>query len=278
MRILALHGVGSSAKILESQLVGFMRSVDASYEFVLVDGPVPSHRGPGMSPALTGPFYSHTTGYSPSEIEAAHHHIAATVDELGPFDGILGFSQGASVALSYIYHQQINGEEPDFKFAVLFSSVVPFSADQSYCEAEIDELCTYRRTGTTFRDLAPKQQVFNDCLVRTFQSALKIGAVLPEFNQDFFRDAGTDVPRVLHPMLLSERIRIPTVHVSGRRDFPFMHDMHEVGYQMCDARLSKKLHHSGGHHPPKKDSEIKAVVRAMEWAIDQYYRQPPSFL
>lgn len=47
MRILALHGVGSSAKILESQLVGLMRSVDASYEFVLVDGPVPSHRGPG---------------------------------------------------------------------------------------------------------------------------------------------------------------------------------------------------------------------------------------
>ncbi|KAH0427987.1 DUF341 domain-containing protein [Colletotrichum camelliae] len=227
MRILALHGVGSSAKILESQLVGLMKSVDASYEFVLVDGPVPSHRGPGMSPALPGPFYSHLTGYSPREIEAAHQNIAATVDELGPFDGILGFSQGASVALSYIYHQQVNGEESDFKFAVLFSSVVPFSADATYCESEIEELCAYRRTGTSTMDLAPRQQVFNDCLVRTFQSALKIGAVLPDFNQDFFRDVGGIVPRVLHPMLLSERIHIPTVHVAGRRDFPFMHDMHE---------------------------------------------------
>ncbi|KAK1710886.1 hypothetical protein CaCOL14_008404 [Colletotrichum acutatum] len=278
MRILALHGVGSSAKILETQLVGLMRSVDASYEFVLVDGAVPSHRGPGMSPALSGPFYSHATGYSPTEIQAAHHQIAATVDELGPFDGILGFSQGASLALSYIYHQQVNGEEPDFKFAILFSSVVPFSADSTYCESEIDQLCSYRRSGMHAKDLAPRQQVFNDCLVRTFQSALKIGAVLPDFNQDFFRDAGVMVPRVLHPMLLSERIHIPTVHVSGRRDFPFMHDMHEIGYQMCDTRLSKKLHHSGGHHPPKKESEIKAVVRAMEWAVDQYYRQPPSFL
>ncbi|KAK1622035.1 serine hydrolase FSH [Colletotrichum phormii] len=277
MRILALHGVGSSAKILESQLLGLMRSVDASYEFVLVDGAVPSHRGPGMSPALSGPFYSYATGYSPSEIQAAHHQIAATVDELGPFDGILGFSQGASLALSYIYPQQVNGEDPDFKFAVLFSSV-PFSADSTYCEGEIDQLCSYRRSGMHAKDLAPRQQVFNDCLVRTFQSALKIGAVLPDFNQDFYKDIGATVPRVLHPMLLPERIHIPTVHVSGRRDFPFMHGMHEIGYQMCDARLSKKLHHSGGHHPPKKESEIKAVVRAMEWAVDQYYRQPPSFL
>ncbi|WQF85979.1 Putative serine hydrolase FSH, alpha/Beta hydrolase [Colletotrichum destructivum] len=278
MRFLALHGVGSSANILESQLAGLMSSVDASYEFVLVDGHAPSHRGPGMSPALSGPFYSHTTGYTPAEIQAAHNEIAATVAELGPFDGILGFSQGASLALSYIYHQQVSGEELDFKFAVLFSSVVPFSADSTYCENEIEELCSYRRTGMIIKDLAPRQQVFNDCLVRTFQSALKIGAVLPDFNQDFFRDDGKAVPRVLHPLLLSERIRIPTVHVSGRRDFPFMHDMHEVGYQMCDPRLSKKLYHSGGHHPPKKDSEIKAVVRAIEWAVDQYYRQPPSFL
>ncbi|KAL0933410.1 uncharacterized protein CTRU02_212373 [Colletotrichum truncatum] len=278
MRILALHGVGSSAKILESQIVGLMRSVDASYEFVLVDGPVPSHRGPGMSPALSGPFFSHTTGYSPAEIEAAHHHLAATIDELGPFDGVLGFSQGASIALSYIHHQQVNGEEPDFKFAVLFSSVVPFACDASYCESEIEELCTFRQSGIGANNLAPKQQVFNDCLVRTFQSALKIGAVLPDFNQDFFSNVGESVPRVLHPALLSERIHVPTVHVHGRRDFPFMHDMHEIGYQICDKRFSKKLHHSGGHHPPKKDSEIKAVVKAIEWAIDQYYRQPPSLL
>ncbi|KAK1977918.1 serine hydrolase FSH [Colletotrichum cereale] len=278
MRLLALHGVGSSANIFENQLDGLVGSVDASYEFVFVNGHVPSHRGPGMSPAVNGPFYSFTEGYSPDEIQAAHNEIAATVAELGPFDGIVGFSQGASLALSYIYHQQVNGEEPDFKFAVFFSSIVPFSTDSTYCEREIEELCSYRRTGMIVKNLTPKQQVFNDCLVRTFQSALKIGAVLPDFNQDFFLDESKAVPRVLHPLLLSERIRIPTVHVSGRRDLPFLQDMHEVGYQMCDPKLSKKLYHSGGHHPPKKASEIKGVVRAVEWAVDQHYRQLPSFL
>ncbi|OLN86705.1 Rhodanese-like domain-containing protein 6, partial [Colletotrichum chlorophyti] len=259
-------------------LLNLTRSVDTSYEFVLVDGPFISHRGPGMGLGLDGPFYSHTIGYSPADIATAHQHTASTVDELGPFDGILGFSQGASLALSYIYHQQVTGEEPDFKFAVLLSSVAPFSADSKYCEADVEQLRVHRLSGLGTNDLVPRQQVFNDCLVRTFQSAMKIGAVLPDFNQDFFRDTVDSVPRVLHPMLVSERIHIPTVHVSGRRDFPFMYDMHEVGYQMCDTRVAKKLHHSGGHHPPKKDFEIKAIVRAMEWAVGQYYRQPPSFL
>ncbi|KAK2028327.1 hypothetical protein LX32DRAFT_720588 [Colletotrichum zoysiae] len=271
MRILALHGVGSSAKIFKGQMSRFLNAIDPTYQFVFVDGHVPSHRGPGMGPEHAGPFYSHTTGYSPPDIQAAHKEIAATVAELGPFDGILGFSQGASVALSYIYSQQVNGEEPDFSFAVLFSSVVPFSPDLAYCESEIEELCSYRRTGTIAKDLAPRAQIFNDCVTRTFQSALKIGAVLPDFNQDFFRDEPAQVPRVLHPLLLSERIHIPTVHVSGRRDFSFMQDMHEIGHRMCDRRLSKKLSHSGGHHPPM-DSGIKEVVRAIEWAVDQRYR------
>ncbi|KAK2036709.1 hypothetical protein LZ31DRAFT_483033 [Colletotrichum somersetense] len=277
MRILALHGVGSSAKIFKRQLSRLLNSLDVSYEFVFVDGAVPSHRGPGIGPEVDGPFYSHTTGYSPAEIQAAHKEIATTVAELGPFDGILGFSQGASMALSYIWCQQANGKEPCFKFAVLLSSVVPFSPDFTYCKSEVEELCSRRCTGMIAKDLTPRAQVFNDCVVWTFQSALKIGAVLPNFNQDFFKDGVTEVPRVLHPLLVLERIHIPTVHVSGKRDLPFMQDMHEIGYQICDKRLSKKIFHSGGHHPPM-DSGIQQVVRAIEWAVAQSYRQALSFL
>jgi predicted esterase len=47
MRVLCLHGVGSSATVLENQLRRFVQAVDPSYEFVFVDGPVPSERGPG---------------------------------------------------------------------------------------------------------------------------------------------------------------------------------------------------------------------------------------
>lgn len=48
MRLLCLHGVGSSGSICESQLTPLMRAADPSYEFVFVDGPAPSIRGPGL--------------------------------------------------------------------------------------------------------------------------------------------------------------------------------------------------------------------------------------
>lgn len=47
MRILCLHGVGSSGSICESQLGAFLKVVDPSYEFVFVDGPALCERGPG---------------------------------------------------------------------------------------------------------------------------------------------------------------------------------------------------------------------------------------
>lgn len=47
MRILCLHGVGSSGSILESQLDAFVKAADPSYEFVYADGPYPSEKGPG---------------------------------------------------------------------------------------------------------------------------------------------------------------------------------------------------------------------------------------
>jgi hypothetical protein len=47
MKVLCLHGAGSSAIICETQLRPFLRAADATYEFMLVDGPVLSPRGPG---------------------------------------------------------------------------------------------------------------------------------------------------------------------------------------------------------------------------------------
>lgn len=48
MRILCLHGVGTSGAILERQMANLKRELDPSYELVFVDGPFESERGPGM--------------------------------------------------------------------------------------------------------------------------------------------------------------------------------------------------------------------------------------
>ncbi len=47
MKILCLHGAGSSGVLLEEQMANFRRELDPSFELVFVDGPFESERGPG---------------------------------------------------------------------------------------------------------------------------------------------------------------------------------------------------------------------------------------
>lgn len=47
MRILCLHGVGSSGAILERQMANLRRELDPSFELVFVDGLFECGRGPG---------------------------------------------------------------------------------------------------------------------------------------------------------------------------------------------------------------------------------------
>lgn len=47
MKILCLHGVGSSGTIFEAQIANLRRELDPSFELVFVDGPFECERGPG---------------------------------------------------------------------------------------------------------------------------------------------------------------------------------------------------------------------------------------
>jgi hypothetical protein len=48
MKILCLHGVGSSGAIFEAQIANLRRELDPSIELIFVDGPFECNRGPGM--------------------------------------------------------------------------------------------------------------------------------------------------------------------------------------------------------------------------------------
>ncbi|KAF9630953.1 hypothetical protein BFW01_g1825 [Lasiodiplodia theobromae] len=276
MRILCLHGVGSSAAILESQLRPFMRAVDPCVEFVFVDGPVPSPRGPGMAAFLDGHFFSHTSSYSPSGMSDALAHLSDFIADAGPFDGVLGFSQGAALALSYIHQQQTRREPPPFRFALCFSSVIPCSGDAEYCHDVVQRLLalpagseiTSSYPSAAEEGLSADAALFVKVLRRTILPAKKHNALLPDYDVGVYTDGdGSEAPRLMCGPLLREKIAVPTVHVVGKRDHHFMRNMSDVAHGICDERLSRRLEHSGGHQPPQKDGEVKAVVRAMEWAI-----------
>lgn len=205
-------------------------------------------------------------------------HLDATIQELGPFDGVLGFSQGAALTISYMYQKQVCDEIIPFGFALCFSSVIPCSADAKCCQSVIQRLRARGQDTTAAASanepfLADDEHLFSDLVSRTVIPARKNGALLPEYDVNVYTDGdAAEAPRLMHPKLLKERIRIPTVHVTGKRDYDFMRNMSSTAYDLCDEKLRKKLYHSGGHQAPRKDAEVRASVRAMEWAISQSKR------
>lgn len=227
-----------------------------------------------MSTDIDGPFFSHTAGYSAAEMADAFKHLEDTIEELGPFDGVLGFSQGAALVISFMHRQQELQNMVPFGFALCLSSVLPCSADPMYLQGVVEKLSDRRLLtmgpAALASTLSGEERIFLNLLMRTIIPAKENRAMLPDIDLNHYMDGDDcNAPRVMHPQLLKERIRIPTVHVTGKRDFDFMRNMSEAALGLCDTKMVKKLQHSGGHHPPQKDAEVQALIRAMEWAVRQ---------
>ncbi|EGX96859.1 DUF341 domain protein [Cordyceps militaris CM01] len=277
MRFIGLHGVGSSGSICESQFVPLMKAADPSYEFVFVDGPIEFIRGPGMGAQFNGPFFSHAEGYSPKQMRNALDHLEAAIDQLGPFDGVVGFSQGAALAVAYMHDQVHRTGQNPFKVAFLFSTVCAFSPNPDQSLAEIQGLCKLgRELGAATeaqpdKGLSSSELALYEALSNVIKPLRDGHALLPDIDLDLYtKGDGAEAPRLLLPQLMDRKLSIPSIHVHGKKDAQFMRDMSLIARAMFDPKMIKTLEHSGTHHPPQKDSEVRAAVRAMEWAIEQH--------
>ncbi|KAI0204324.1 DUF341 domain-containing protein [Astrocystis sublimbata] len=275
MKILCLHGLGSSGFILEKQLSNLRRELDPSFDLVFVDGPFETERGPGVSKYESGPFFSHTQDFSPAEISQAIQHLQDTLEEQGPFDGIFGFSQGSALTLAYLYQQQTAGDDVPVKFACLFSSAMPISPDVSLGETIISKLrgleydVTGRSDGSA-RGLTREEQEFVQILQRTVLPATIHHPEFPWPDLDAYAHGELEaIPRVMYPTIMTQRIQIPTVHSWGLGDIECLIRMSELSRSICEESVSRTVLHSGAHDMPKKPSEIKALLRMIDWAIVQ---------
>ncbi|CEJ92558.1 Putative DUF341 domain-containing protein [[Torrubiella] hemipterigena] len=275
MKILCLHGVGSSGAILEAQMANLRRELDPSFELVFIDGPFECERGPGIPEHQPGPFFSNTQGYSPMEIAQATEYLEEALEQEGPFDGVFGFSQGAALTLSYCYQQQAAGNPLPFKFAILFSTAIPLSPDADLGDTIISNLRTLEyditdREKACGKTLSTAEQEFVDLMQRTVVDAADQDPLFPWVDMDIYRYGERDcIPRVMYASVLSQKIQIPTVHVWGQNDFNYMIQMAEVARSICDESMARTVLHGGLHDIPKKQPEIKAVLRTLDWAMAQ---------
>ncbi|EAW11761.1 uncharacterized protein ACLA_094610 [Aspergillus clavatus NRRL 1] len=76
------------------------------------------------------PVFAYFDEKDPRSGQAAYQHLEGYLRAEGPYDGVIAFSQAATMILTYliyIFHRRMQGHdiEVPFKFAVLFSIVRP---------------------------------------------------------------------------------------------------------------------------------------------------------
>jgi hypothetical protein len=201
--------------------------------------------------------------------------------EYGPFDGILGFSLGSAMAISYILeHQRRQPDlQPPFSFAILFSPIFVASADHHCYENLVNSILD--EDHAKFRAMFPngdfgslldsrEERIFSEYLSIVLSMHTSVGNILPNTRLDFlsFEAHAGNVPRLLHPEISKERIRIPTAHISGTKDVPAMAEQTHVAEGLYTPSLLRTYQHDGGHDIPFKRSDVQAIISIIHVAAE----------
>eukprot|EP01041_Mallomonas_annulata_P009532 gene9532-19825_t len=124
-RFLCLHGFRTNSDILILQTYALREELDI--DCVFIDAP---HEATGPPDALIKTYFPNESYYewhgdrntcTQSVIDDSTEFILQKYIELGPFDGILGFSQGAEMASRVA----LKLDKTKIKCLILFSGVVP---------------------------------------------------------------------------------------------------------------------------------------------------------
>jgi pimeloyl-ACP methyl ester carboxylesterase len=236
-RLLCLHGGGCNARIFRSQCRVLHSHLQSEYRLCFVDAPFESEPGPDITLVYKeyGPFRrwlcwkQAQRECSPEEaVWEIDRAIDAAMEEddrkgaTGEWVGILGFSQGAKMAASLLYRQQIQTGNPgtvartSFQFAVLLAGRGPLVS------------------------LVPG---------------------LEGYCNENLQDAGglAEVP-CMHEQGPLHPLRLPTIHVHGLMDSGL--DLHRHLRETWHAPGTAKLiEWNGGHRVPIQSTVVFEIVR-----------------
>jgi hypothetical protein len=104
----------------------------AQYEYVFVDGELACEAADGVTGVYPGPYLCYHGTPTTGAMREAHAAVWEVIERDGPFDGELGFSQGASLAASVMLdrHMQMLDGRLDltlpFRFAVFLCTGLPY--------------------------------------------------------------------------------------------------------------------------------------------------------
>ncbi|XP_037508007.1 esterase OVCA2 [Rhipicephalus sanguineus] len=147
LRVLCLHGYRQDAAAFKSKLGGFRKSTKSLLDLVFIDAPHPIENGVYGEVDNEGGgrawWFSSEKTFSSKEytdtcrgFEESVKAIEEAFKEQGPFDGILGFSQGAAMTAMILSLQSLKRIECSFKFGVLVAGFRSRSSAHDYLFAQ----------------------------------------------------------------------------------------------------------------------------------------------
>ena len=239
-RILCLHGGGVTADIFHAQSRSIIHALRNKFRLIFVDAPWFCGPGPDIVPvyAQWGPFrrwlrwLPHQSQLDEdtaiSELQYAIRRAMDIDPGTGPFVGVMGFSQGAKMAASLLYEQQLQEEQNvkkdyDFKFGILMAGRAPLVSLSSLSESMVKS--------------SPPTMV----------SAAGI-------SEGYNFDVGDQVK--------VPKIHIPTIHVHGLQDpgLPFHRRLYK---ENCEPESTTLIEWEGAHRVPLKSKDVDPIVNAI---------------
>jgi hypothetical protein len=158
----------------------------------------------------------------PEEVSIALDELRAVLEEDGPYDGLIGFSEGAALIASLLLCDELAGRRPRVQLAVLFNSVVPL----------ITQPINVQHASSPLSELV---RGHHDHYLALLQTDEQVNAPLAQAWG--FRPDGT------------LKIAISTVHIIGDQD-PFAPSSQLV-VDMCRPGRAQVLRNGGSHALPQ---------------------------
>lgn len=289
MRLLCLHGRGTSAYIFRSQtgmLVltaafpllqsypQWLTTSTASFRFKLehddvtfefVDAPFPSSPAPDIPLFYPEPYFSFYPEKSIASVHSANEWLQRKLDTDGPYDGLMGFSQGCAVISSYIlYHQKNSPQKPlPFKTAIFICGGVPLGVLEDLgvtVPQEMHDLDEKTRVGLATAAAAINSMSSNGESRWVGPNGQTI-AQKPDTAKALEADTmfGVDFLNIPKELL----IKIPTAHIFGYKDPMYSSSLQLA--RLCEPRFRKAFDTGGGHEIPRGKEVSETIADLVRW-------------
>lgn len=234
-----------TCRTADIETVASLRNIlPSEYEFIFMDGLFPCEAAPGAAALFSGPYISWYSPPTTTRVAHAHREILAFVDKYGPFDGVMGFSQGAAVAASILLHHELDEVAPPWRFAIFVCAPLPFSSSVANgidTRAAFGAPCVTWPVRPDCPDTVPSDLIPDLQYLRGEDHDSSDTAVTEHFYQMF------------HGAVDKVRISARTGHIIGAKDEWRRHSEELV--QLCEKQSRTVLYHQSGHEIPDEYSE-----------------------